>query len=553
MTCHVVSARYQSTPEELIDLNSKLSRLREGKPLRVVDLFSGCGGMSLGLHRAGYSLLGGVEINPKAIHTHASNFFNQSGEESFELHSTPRDIRTFTPDLFMREILHKEQPYNLVDLIVGGPPCQAFARVGRAKLRHVRQDPEAYLKDERASLYLPYLAYVEYFRPLAVIMENVPDIMNYGGRNVAEEIACTLEELGYRCHYTILNTANYGVPQMRQRFYLIALLDELHINPNFPEFTHFIEIPMGYKQAQSTALNGLPRRVSRQIDLFNDNEQILEETPSARYIHLSKPSENLPPAVTSREAIADLPEILFHRNTRTGRGGARRFDNVVCYRNEVQLSAYARDMRTWPGFSSKGGVRDHVIRFLPRDYDTFELMEQGAEYPRAYETALQRFRDKLGEIERATGRSITEESEEYRRIKKDIVPPYDPKKFPNKWWKLVADQPSRTLTAHMGKDTYSHIHYDDCQGRVISVREAARLQSFPDGFEFSGAMNAAYTQIGNAVSPLQAYIFGMHVKEILQKAADQRCEIGEPGLHMPTPLEESMNGTRQQEEVVGSA
>src|SRR5205085_12012744 len=83
--------------------------------------------------------------------------------------------------------------------------------------------------------------------------------------------------------------------------------------------------------------------------------------------------------------------------------------------------------------------------------------------------------------------------------------PYDPTKFPNKWWKLYADRPVRTLMAHLGKDSYSHIHFDSEQARPITVREAARLQSFPDGFVFKGSMNPAFRQIGNAVPPLMAY------------------------------------------------
>jgi DNA (cytosine-5)-methyltransferase 1 len=85
------------------------------------------------------------------------------------------------------------------------------------------------------------------------------------------------------------------------------------------------------------------------------------------------------------------------------------------------------------------------------------------------------------------------------------VPPYDPGKFPNKWRKMEPDEPARTLMAHLGKDSYSHIHYDSDQARVLSVREAARLQSFPDGFKFSGTMNPAFRQIGNAVPPLLAH------------------------------------------------
>src|SRR5207248_9231099 len=92
----------------------------------------------------------------------------------------------------------------------------------------------------------------------------------------------------------------------------------------------------------------------------------------------------------------------------------------------------------------------------------------------------------------------------WNELRASIVPPYDPGKFPNKWRKMEPDLPARTLMAHLGKDSYSHIHYDSLQARTISVREAARLQSFPDGFLFSGTMNPAFRQIGNAVPPLMA-------------------------------------------------
>lgn len=93
---------------------------------------------------------------------------------------------------------------------------------------------------------------------------------------------------------------------------------------------------------------------------------------------------------------------------------------------------------------------------------------------------------------------------------------YDPSKFPNKWRKMEADLPARTLMAHLGKDSYSHIHYDSEQARTISVREAARLQSFPDGFRFCGTMNPAFRQIGNAVPPLLAKALATCVLSALQ-------------------------------------
>ena len=105
--------------------------------------------------------------------------------------------------------------------------------------------------------------------------------------------------------------------------------------------------------------------------------------------------------------------------------------------------------------------------------------------------------------------------------------PYDPGKFPNKWWKLYRDKPVRTLLAHLGKDSYSHIHFDSEQARTISIREAARLQSFPDGFVFRGSMNPAFKQIGNAVPPLVAYAIAMAMRSMLdcQSIPDIRRDL----------------------------
>src|SRR5438874_10999281 len=86
----------------------------------------------------------------------------------------------------------------------------------------------------------------------------------------------------------------------------------------------------------------------------------------------------------------------------------------------------------------------------------------------------------------------------------EVVPPHNPGTFPNRWRKLDPRAPAPTLMALLGQDGYTHIHPDGVQARVISVREAARLQSFPDGFRFAGGMNAALRQIGNAVPPLVA-------------------------------------------------
>src|SRR5579859_4247313 len=86
-------------------LEAKLARLRADEPLRVVDLFSGCGGMSLGLKRAKYTILGGIEINQQAVQTYAQNLFKDVPEETFAIHMIPRDITTFTPEMYLHEVL----------------------------------------------------------------------------------------------------------------------------------------------------------------------------------------------------------------------------------------------------------------------------------------------------------------------------------------------------------------------------------------------------------------------------------------------------------------
>jgi DNA (cytosine-5)-methyltransferase 1 len=144
-------------------------------------------------------------------------------------------------------------------------------------------------------------------------------------------------------------------------------------------------------------------------------------------------------------------------------------------------------------------------------------MAPGDQYPEALQHANDLFAEHLRTLE-AVGAAPIAGTEAFLTLRAQFVPPYDPNKFPNKWRKMEADQPARTLMAHLGKDTYSHIHYDSSQARTISVREAARLQSFPDGFVFTGAMNAAFRQIGNAVPPLLAAAVAATMRQTLDRA-----------------------------------
>jgi DNA (cytosine-5)-methyltransferase 1 len=235
--------------------------------------------------------------------------------------------------------------------------------------------------------------------------------------------------------------------------------------------------------------------------------------PATGYVPPPRPTPGLLPAVTASEALEDLPRITAHLEGLMKRG-ARRFDMVQPYRLDKGISSYARLMRTWPEFRAAQGVSDHVIRSLPRDYAIFRRMNPGDQYPEAFALAERMLKERVTQVQRRNGPLTTAEVEALRRM---IVPPYDATKFPNKWRKMEADAPARTLMAHLGKDGYSHIHYDSAQARTISVREAARLQSFPDGFAFEGTMNPAFRQIGNAVPPLMALALAKEIRRGLKE------------------------------------
>jgi DNA (cytosine-5)-methyltransferase 1 len=469
---------------------AKIRRLAAGGAPRIIDLFSGCGGISLGFHRAGFAITGAIEIDPVAARSHAVNFHG-ADPQSLALHSKARDITATEPEDFCAE-LGLGPVGDAIDIIVGGPPCQAYARIGRAKLRDIGSNPEAYKIDPRRDLYLTYVKWVDRLKPLALLIENVPDMLNQGGHNVAAEIVELLDGHGYLAKYGLVNAAFYGVPQMRDRVFILAYRNELGIVPELPNPTKHLELPPGYEGTRRVAL--------KFVDLFGVDAYL---SP--------KLDPSLPHAVSAEDAIGDLPKIDGAGVVR----GARRPGpaTFVRYRPLKKLSDYARMMREWPGFESLDGVNDHLIRALPRDGRIFEAMPEGAQYPEAHEVAMQLFR------EEAARRGIRPRMKAWKVLQKEMVPPYKLDTFPNRWWKLIHDEPSRTLMAHLGKDCYSHIHYDGSQRRTISIREAARLQSFPDGFRFAGTMNPALRQIGNAVPPVMAWEIARVMRSALERAA----------------------------------
>ena len=398
-------------------LLAKLERLRAGKRPRVLDLFAGCGGISLGFEAAGFEIKAAVEFDPAAARSHGLNFHGGAPE-----HSVPIDITQTTPSQFA-ERLGLPTVAQEFDVIVGGPPCQAFARVGRSKLREVDEHPQAvHPRPARRPVPANTSATWTSSRPLAVLMENVPDVLNHGGQNIAEEICEVLTARGM-CRYTLLNAAFYGVPQMRER-----MIPHRRTAGNWRRRSTF-----------------RPRRIGSSCHpATKARDRSRSRRSTWRWWAMRMPTckllprrEDLPPAVTAEDALADLPPIYA--------------------RDLLELAAAAWSASVRPNLSGMTtpkeafAIRDqdadlarpwHAVGRHPRPRHPlsatrlrlFARMNPATSTPRR--TARDRaFEERLA-ARRAAGEACGERRQITRRLRQGNLPPYDASKFPNKWRKM---------------------------------------------------------------------------------------------------------------------
>jgi len=446
----------------------------------VIDLFSGAGGFSLGFHAAGCRILAAVDIDESAGQTFEHNFTLLQPDCPPRVHCGDEGN--------LEEVdLGSVWPEDPPDILIGGPPCQGFSRIGRGKLDSLSD--EGFAGDPRNALYRRFLDAVALWRPPVVLMENVPGMLSVKGINVADRVAEDLVDRGYDVGYSLLNAVWYGVPQYRQRIFFLGYRNGADVEPRMPAPTHHApDTPLGYTQVR------IP--TSPNLDLPFIRNRKLEVEPD---------SDTLP-AVSVGDALDDLPDIVEHlRDDYQRRRGDFRLERPY---TTPPCSAFGRLARHWPDLPAPCSVVDHAIRFTPRDFKTFRLMKPGDRYPAALEIARRRFSDHL---EERAGAAPAPGTNEYRELEMRFVPPYPEEKFVDKWRKLDSGQPSWTVPAHLAKDAYSHIHHDSRQARAISIREAARLQSFPDAFLFHGNMGDCFRQIGNAVPPLLAWALASEI------------------------------------------
>lgn len=216
--------------------------------MRAIDLFCGCGGMSVGLQLAGFEIIAGIDIEQKYMATFAHNFGKQKAHRIDLSQMDPRDFM----ELFDLKV-------GMLDLLAGGPPCQGFSKNVPRKQR--------YLDSANNLLIKTFLDYCEALKPRMVLMENVAEMKNGFEQSYSEEIMERLKEEGYTVICVVLHAADYGVPQRRRRAFFMADRDGVqfsppcttHCAPNESEATQLSLISMPSYVTVWEAIGDLPR------------------------------------------------------------------------------------------------------------------------------------------------------------------------------------------------------------------------------------------------------------------------------------------------------
>jgi DNA (cytosine-5)-methyltransferase 1 len=417
------------------------------KKLTFIDLFAGAGGLSEGFIRAGYEPIAHVEMDEAACYTlrtraayhYLKSTNNYSVYADYLKGIISRDkLYSYVPAEVMDSILnlpiggdnnlkiHKAIDALLkgrqVDLIIGGPPCQAYSLVGRARRKDgMKGDPRNYL-------YVQYAKYLEKYQPKLFVFENVLGLKSAGSGIYLHNMEKLFEKKGYAMKLFTVEANNFGVLQNRKRVIIIGWQQYLKIT--------------------------LP-----------DLEAIRSHTKH-----------------TVKELLSDLPVIQAGEGT----------DKYIPYAKPSTHYLYDSGIRNGIDILTQHVARPHT--------------EQDKEI---YRIAVEKM--------------LTGERLSYTELPRHLRTHKNEHSFIDRF-KVVNENAaySQTVVAHIAKDGHYYIHPDIEQNRSLTVREAARLQSFPDDFYFEGVKEgknrtAAFKQIGNAVPPLMGFQIAVKINRFIKK------------------------------------
>lgn len=382
------------------------------KHLTMIDLFAGAGGLSEGLREAGFIGLYANEIQPRYAETHALNHPEKFVDQ--------RDIRTVDAAEVRKKLKLKR---GELDLVAGGPPCQGFSINAPIRSKD----------DERNSLFIEFLRFVDEFQPRAVLIENVPGLVSFEGGATLDAILTALEKHCYTSDVRILYAPHYGVPQTRWRTIVIGLRDGGDVFSAFPE-----------------PIRQAPLRVNFTSKFGGRNIVALPQ------------KIELPPHISVRDAIDDLPVL---KNGEVG-------DDIKPYRKEPE-----NDFQKMMRVGSEGAINHQAARLSKINMERLAHIPPGGNWTDIPFDLLPKG------MQRARR---TDHTKRYGRVDPDGL--------------------ASTILTKCDPHWGAYFHYS--QDRAFTVREAARIQTFPDSFKFVGSRVEQYEQVGNAVPPLLAAAIG---------------------------------------------
>lgn len=416
-------------------------------PITFLDLFAGAGGLSEGFIQAGYTPIAHIEKDKAACFTLKTRnaFYFLKKENKLDIYYaylhgkiSRNELYSHIPqvefDSVICKAISKENREELfqktdtllgnkkLDLVIGGPPCQAYSLIGRSS------DKNKMLGDERNYLYLEYVEFLKKYKPKFFVFENVTGLLSAKDTDNSrhfDKMLNAFKEAGYSAKAYTFNASDYGLPQNRKRIIIIGSLSQNVINFSLSKSDH-----------SNTA-----------HDFISDLPHLKAGT--GKIFAVSKTQEN---QLLKKLNICDIPYITFHQ--------ARPH-------NKRDLEIYKLVVESWNKYS---------------------------------------------------------ERLKYNELPKRLINHKNLKSFLDRFKVVVADQPSHTVVAHISKDGHYYIHPDITQNRSLTVREVARLQTFPDSYFFESesgkpARTTAYTQVGNAVPVLLANQIAHNLKDLIKKAS----------------------------------
>lgn len=355
-------------------------------------------------------------------------------------------------------------------VLVGGPPCQAYSLVGRA--RRTKETRKKFESDHRHTLYEEYLDILQHFQPPVFVMENVKGILSatHRGSGIFHRICEDLSKAGYELHSLsghpsrdlaqcwiseafVVRSEQHGIPQTRHRVFILGVRKDLGITPK-PLAKNDRSIALG------EALEGLPSLRSR----LSTNDSVAKWEKARRCgVMLARGSSNL-----------TLPQSSG--------------SEFVESRSAAKSFLGDKDLEGVPNHQS----RSHIMKDIERYAFAASYAKKHGKSPKVND-----FPSRL--------------KPKHKNIHDEEVP------FKDRFKVQIETRPSSTITSHISKDGHYYIHPDPAQARSLTVREAARLQTFQDNYRFEGPRTEQYKQVGNAVPPLLAQKIARVVADLLER------------------------------------